>query len=89
MQLSRNNLLHAITHMPFLQTNFMSSAQSFYGTGISLFQFPTMCNEGISQAPININSTKKLIKLPDSYTDVLAVVLKKESVAVTFSAINS
>ena len=43
------------------------------------FQFPTMCNEGIPQALVNIPSTtKKLKKLPDSYTVVLAIVLKRK-----------
>ena len=78
--------LDNLDHNPSSST----SKESFHGTGISLFQFPTTCNEGILQAPINIDSTtKKLLKLPDSYTVVPAVVMKKESTAVPFSSIDS
>jgi len=59
-----------------------TSKDSFHGTGISFFQFPTTCNEGTFQAIANTISGEKKFKLPDSYTVVPAVVLKKESVVV-------
>ena len=60
-----------------------TSRESFHGTGISLFQFPTLCNEGLSQPTVNTASAaKKLPKLPDSYTIVPAVVLRKDAVVV-------
>ena len=47
-----------------------TSKESFHGTGISHFQFPIICNEGIHQTPMNATSSaKKLLKLPDSYTE--------------------
>ena len=56
-----------------------TSKESFHGTSISLFQFPTTCNEGKLQAPAKINFTaKKLVRLPDSYTIVPAIVMKKK-----------
>jgi len=63
-----------------------TSKESFHGTGIRLFQFPTTCNKGKLQAPVKINSTtKKPVRSPDSYTVVPAIVMKKENVAVPFS----
>lgn len=36
-----------------------TSKDSFHGTGISLFQFPTTCNEGIFQTTANAISGEK------------------------------
>ena len=45
-----------------------TSKESFHGTSIiSLFQFPTLCIEGLPQPTVNtVSAAKKLPKLPDS-----------------------
>ncbi len=61
-----------------------TAKDSFHGTGISLFQFPTSSNLGEKQNDITLPSadTKKNHQLPDSFTTVPAVVLKTANVAV-------
>ena len=61
-----------------------TSTESFHGTGISLFQFPTEENAGRTQlTTIDIVTTGYMSqKLPDSYTIVPALAFKKESVEV-------
>ena len=59
-----------------------TAKDSFHGTGISLFQFPTRLSTGRPQVTIELLTTAKYNQLPESYTTVPAVVLKKESVAV-------
>lgn len=53
-----------------------TAKDSFHGTGISLFQFPTELSTGNPQV-MELSTTKQL---PDSYTTVPAVVLKKKQV---------
>ena len=55
----------------------ITAKDSFHGTGISLFQFSTEVNKGSPQAVVNWSTTSKSLKLPDSYTIVPAVALKK------------
>ena len=57
---------------------------SFHGTGISLFQFPSMSNVGHCQDGIGMPSpeTKRNHRLPDNFPNVPAVALKKANVAV-------
>ena len=53
-----------------------TSAQgSFHGTGISVFQFPTSTNPGVSRPPIIVNSETSNAKcsLPHQYTNVPAL----------------
>ena len=59
-----------------------TAKDSFHGTGISLFQFPTESNEGIQQNGITLPSanTLKNHQLPEEYTTVPAVVLIKGDV---------
>ena len=72
-------VLDNLDHNPSSTT----SRESFHGTGISLFQFPTLCNEGLPQPTVNTASAaKKLPKLLDSCTIVPAVVLRKDAVVV-------
>lgn len=56
---------------------------SFHGTGISVFQFTTASNHGISREPIQINpgSTGKFC-LPDDYTNVHAISCQTNTLAV-------
>ena len=70
--------LDNIDHNPSSTT----AKDSFHGTGISLFQFPTKLKTGSPQVTVNLMTTAKCNKLPESYTAVPAVVLKKERVAV-------
>ena len=58
-----------------------TAKDSFHGTGISLFQFPTELSTGSPQV-VKLSTTSKCKQLPDSYTTVPAVVLKKENVTV-------
>ena len=61
-----------------------TAKDSFHGTGISLFQFPTKLSTGYprAQPTLKLLTTAKRNKLPESYTTVPAVVFKKESTAV-------
>ena len=55
----------------------------FHGTGISLFQFPSESNMGRIQTKIQLSKNQsKNLQLPETYTTVPAVALKKESVSV-------
>ncbi len=56
-----------------------TAKDSFHGTGINLFQFPTKLNTGSPQVTVELLTTAKCNQLPESYTTVPAVVLKKES----------
>ena len=55
---------------------------SFHGTGISVFQFPTVHNSGICRDPIVIVPDKSVTdySLPGSYTNVPAVTCKVKEV---------
>ena len=57
---------------------------SFHGTGISLFQFPTLSNLGEKQNDLKfaLSETKKNHQLPDSFATVPAVALKTATVLV-------
>lgn len=73
--------LDNIDHNPSSTT----AKSSFHGTGISLFQFPTKSNGG--QLQIGISQRFKEVtglnhQLPEDFTTVPAVVLRKESVDV-------
>ena len=59
-----------------------TAKDSFHGTGISLFQFPSKLNTGTPQVTVDLLTTARCNQLPESYTTVPAVVLKKESVTV-------
>ena len=62
-----------------------TAKDSFHGTGISLFQFPTKSGKGQSQDGLNtmfFPQTKKYHQLPDKFTTVPAVALQKTTVAV-------
>jgi hypothetical protein len=50
-----------------------SATTSFHGTSISLFQHPTLENEGESREQLSVTNrrTKKVPELPDSYTILL------------------
>ncbi len=63
-----------------------TAKDSFHGTGISLFQFPTKLNPGTPQEIASLLPVTASSKLPVSYTIVPAIVLKKESVAVPTSS---
>ncbi len=43
-----------------------TAKDSFHGTGISLFHFPTNTNRGSPQVTVNWSTTSKSLKLPDS-----------------------
>lgn len=62
---------------------------SFHGTGISIFQFPTITNSGICRDPIviqsNCNST--VYSLPENYTNVPAVTSKTNELALPEAAL--
>jgi len=70
--------LDNIDHNPSSTT----AKDSFHGTGISLFQFPTELNAGSPQATIELLTRTKCHTLPDSYTTVPSVALKKVAVEV-------
>ena len=56
---------------------------AFHGTGTSLFQSPTMSNQGNAQDVISLQpQSTKNFSLPDNYTIVPAVALKKDNVVV-------
>ena len=56
---------------------------SFHGTGISIFQFPTTINSGISRDPVVIrsNSNSTEYTLPENYTNNPAVTCKINELA--------
>ena len=71
--------LDNIDHNPSSTT----AKDSFHGTGISLFQFPSESNMGRIQTKIQLSKNQsKNLQLPEIYTTVPAVALKKESVSV-------
>ena len=59
-----------------------TAKDSFHGTGISLFQLPTVSNEGYQQSIITLPSTNttKNHQLPEEYTTVPAAVLNKDNI---------
>ena len=62
-----------------------TSAQgSFHGTGISVFQFPTSTNPGVSRPPIIVNSETSNAKcsLPHQYTNVPALTCQIDKITV-------
>ena len=60
-----------------------TSVTSFDGTGISLFQFPTKTEAGVSRARIRLPpSRNEKHSIPDSYACVPALALKISDVAV-------
>uniref|UniRef100_UPI00358E5A52 uncharacterized protein n=1 Tax=Myxine glutinosa TaxID=7769 RepID=UPI00358E5A52 len=60
-----------------------TSKTSFHGTGISLFQFPSEREPGVTRQPVAIPpSGSQTHSLPDSYASVPAVSLKTTDVAV-------
>ena len=61
---------------------------SFHGTGISLFQFPSMCNPGISRDPIVIDPASSAGKccIPDAYATVSAVACRTDILSVPESS---
>ena len=72
--------LDNLDHNPSCTT----AKDSFHGTGISLFQFPTESNEGYPQDIVTLPSatTTKNHQLPKEYTTVPAVALNKECIVV-------
>lgn len=64
-----------------------TAKDSFHGTGISLFQSPTRSKMGTLQDIISLNDSTRMKKylLPDHFTIVPAVTLKKEKVEVNES----
>ena len=72
--------LDNIDHNPSATT----AKGSFHGTGISMFQFSTLSNPGISQESLVTKpSSSRKIFLPDSYTNVPAVSCKTDSLTVS------
>jgi hypothetical protein len=56
---------------------------AYHGTGMSLFQSPTVSNQGNAQDVMSLQpQSTKNFSLPDNYTIVPAVALKKENVVV-------
>ena len=66
-----------------------TAKDSFHGTGISVFQFPTELNAGSPQVTVTLSTSAKCNQLPESYTIVPAVVLQKESVSVPDVSVSS
>ena len=58
---------------------------SFYGTGISLFQFPTSDDPGESRPPVTIPPSGHKHSLPSYYASVPAVALTTSAIAVPSS----
>ncbi|KAJ3591760.1 hypothetical protein NHX12_006892 [Muraenolepis orangiensis] len=73
-------MINNLNHNPSSTT----AKGSFHGTGISFFQFPSKSNVGHFQDGMDMPSpeTKKNHWLPDNFTTVPAVALKKANVAV-------
>ena len=63
-----------------------TSMNSFHGTGISLFQFPTRINTGEIRPPVVVPPSGDKHSLPDYYACVPAVALTSSAVAVPSSA---
>ena len=65
-----------------------TAKDSFHGTGISLFQFPTSSSLGENQNDIKLAlaDTKKNHQLPDSFATVSAVALKTATVSVSLQS---
>ena len=60
-----------------------TAARSFYGTGISLFQFPTLSNFGTKQDDLMLSSlNSKNLELPIFYSVAPAVAMDKTKVEV-------
>ena len=72
--------LDNIDHNPSSTT----SQGSFHGTGISVFQFPTEAEPGISRPAITLSNKHqaKDFTLPDNYATVPAVNIKKSNITV-------
>ena len=62
-----------------------TSVNSFHGTGISLFQFPTRNDPGESRQPVTIPPSGHKHSLPDYYACVPAVALTTSAIAVPSS----
>ena len=62
-----------------------TSVNSFHGTGISLFQFPTRNDPGESRQPVTIPPSGHKHSLPDYYACVPAVALTTAAIAVPSS----
>ena len=62
-----------------------TSVNSFHGTGISLFQFPTKDNPGESRPPVTIPPSGHKHSLPYCYACVPAIVLATSAVAIPSS----
>lgn len=61
----------------------MTAVGSFHGTGISLFQFPTLSNLGVKQREMSLSlAVTKNHQLPEIFTTVPAVALKTTDVSV-------
>ncbi len=63
-----------------------TSMNSFHGTGISLFQFPTRINTGEIRPPVVVPPSGYKHSLPDYYACVPAVALTSSAIAVPSSA---
>lgn len=60
-----------------------TASSSFHGTGISMFQLPTMMNEGQERPPIKLNTcTNATHTLPSDYATVKPVELNTNNVTV-------
>ncbi len=64
-----------------------TSVNSFHGTGISLFQFPTRNDQGENRPSITIPPSGDKHSLPDYYVCVPAVALTTSAIAVPSSVI--
>ena len=77
-----------IDHNPTSTT----AQDSFHGTGISLFQHPTVENPGTTRAPIDIShavsSSKSVCQLPESYAEVAPVIAPAKHPQVSATTIN-
>uniref|UniRef100_A0A1X7U3D9 Uncharacterized protein n=1 Tax=Amphimedon queenslandica TaxID=400682 RepID=A0A1X7U3D9_AMPQE len=70
--------LDNIDHNPSSTT----AKESFHGTGISLFQSPTVVNQGTCQEKLTSTDSSKKYALPDYYTAVPPVAIKKDDISV-------
>ncbi len=74
--------LDNIDHNPSATT----ATGSFHGTGISIFQFPTVDKPGVARAPLVLDSSSNpslKYSLPDNYINVPAVSCKPDKLTVS------
>ena len=64
-------------------TSSITATESFHGTGISLFQHPSLHNQGHDRREHRIlEQSSRLLELPEFYTNVHPVVLTKKDIPI-------